>query len=183
VNDDMTALSGWQNFYVIVGSSAGALIGLQFVVMTLVANMPITRGNVHAADAFTTPTVVHFGVVLFLSAVACAPWVGIATVAVLWGVVSFIGVLYIILVARRLRSQSVYRAVFEDRLFHVLLPMTAYALLAVSAWAAYSHPRPALFLVGAVALLLLFVGIHNAWDIVTYHVFVKKHEQPDGERQ
>ena len=37
----MTALSGWENFYVIVGSSAGALIGLQFVVMTLIADMPL----------------------------------------------------------------------------------------------------------------------------------------------
>jgi len=34
----MTALDGWENFYVIVGSSAGALIGLQFVVITLIAN-------------------------------------------------------------------------------------------------------------------------------------------------
>jgi len=68
----MTSLSGWQNFYVIVGSSAGALIGLQFVVMTLIANMPITRNDAHAGDAFTTPTVVHFGVVLLLSAACCA---------------------------------------------------------------------------------------------------------------
>jgi len=37
----MNPLGTWQNFYVIVGSSAGALIGLQFVVMTLIANMPI----------------------------------------------------------------------------------------------------------------------------------------------
>ncbi len=36
----MTALGGWQNFYVIVGSSAGTLIGLQFVVMALVADLP-----------------------------------------------------------------------------------------------------------------------------------------------
>ena len=40
----MTALSGWENFYVIVGSSAGALIGLQFVVITLIADMPIGNG-------------------------------------------------------------------------------------------------------------------------------------------
>jgi hypothetical protein len=35
--------------------------------------------------------------------------------------------------------------------------------------------------VGAAALLLLFIGIHNAWDIVTYHVFVKRREQKDDE--
>src|SRR5205807_10331939 len=128
----------------------------------------IARGDAQAGDAFTTPTVVHFGVVLFLSAAVSAPWDGIATVAVLWGLVGLGGVVYVVLVARRLRLQTAYQAVFEDRLFHVLLPLMAYAMLAVSACAAYSYPRPGLFVVGAAALLLLFVGIHNAWDIVTY---------------
>jgi hypothetical protein len=179
----MTALSAWQNFYVIVGSSAGALIGLQFVVMTLVANMPVTRVDAQAGDAFTTPTVVHFGAVLLLSAVASAPWDGLAAVAVLWGLLGLSGVVYVVLVARRLRSLTAYRAVFEDRLFHVLLPFAAYAALAASACAAYSHPRPALLGVGAAALLLLFAGIHNAWDIVTFHVFVKRPEQGEDERR
>lgn len=96
------------------------------------------------------------------------------------------GVVYVVLVARRLRLQTViadaYQAVFEDWLFHVLLPLTAYAMLAVSACVAYSHPRPALFLVSAAVLLLLSIGIHNAWDIVTYHVFVKRREQREDER-
>jgi hypothetical protein len=35
----MTAIAGWENFYVIVGSSAGALIGLQFVVITLLSTV------------------------------------------------------------------------------------------------------------------------------------------------
>src|SRR4029077_3944972 len=61
--NDMTPLSGWQNFYVIVGSSAAVLIGSHFVFMTLVANMPITRVDAHAGNTFTTPSVVHFGVV------------------------------------------------------------------------------------------------------------------------
>ncbi len=179
----MTALSGWENFYAIVGSAAGALIGLQFVVMTLIANMPMTRSNAHAGDAFTTPTVVHFGVVLLLSAVACAPWNEIGTVATLWGLVGLIGVLYVIHVDRRQRSQTAYQPVFEDQLFHVLLPLMAYAMLAVSACVANYHPRPALFFVGTVALTLLFIGIHNAWDIVTYHVFVKGPEQRETERR
>jgi hypothetical protein len=51
----MTALSGWANFYVIVGSSAGALIGLQFVVMALVADMPRSPNQAQAGQAFATP--------------------------------------------------------------------------------------------------------------------------------
>ncbi len=179
----MTDLSGWVNFYVIVGSSAGGLIGLQFVVMTLIANMPLSRADAQAGNAFSTPTVLHFGVVLLLSAAACAPWDGIAALATLWGVVGLGGVGYVALVARRLRRQTVYQPVFEDRLFHVFLPFTAYAVLAGSACAAPFRPRGALFLVAAAALLLLFIGIHNAWDIVTYNVFVQRREHKEDERK
>jgi hypothetical protein len=63
----MTALAGWENFYVFVGSSAGALIGRQFVVMALVADMPRTRAQAQAGHAFATPAIVHFGAVLMLS--------------------------------------------------------------------------------------------------------------------
>jgi hypothetical protein len=62
------------------------------------------------------------------------------------------------------------------------LPLAAYATLAGSACAARPHARPALFLVAAAALLLLFIGIHNAWDAVTYHVFVRRREQRDAEQ-
>ncbi len=173
----MTVLDGWENFYVIVGSSAGALIGLQFVVITLIAAKPITGVDAQAGGAFATPSVVHFGVVLLLSAIVSAPWDGITTVAVLWGSVGLCGVVYAVVVARRMRGQSAYQPVFEDWLFHVLLPFAAYAVLTISAYAAYSRARPALFLVGAAALLLLFIGIHNAWDAVTYHVFVRSRQE------
>jgi hypothetical protein len=172
----MTVLEGWENFYVIVGSAAGALIGLQFVVITLIAAKPIARVDALAGGAFATPSVVHFGVVLLLSAIASAPWKEIITVAVLWGSVGVCGIVYVV-VARRMRIQSAYQPVFEDWLFHVLLPFAAYAVLAISAYVAHSHARPALFFVGAAALLLLFIGIHNAWDAVTYHVFVRSRQE------
>jgi hypothetical protein len=172
----MTALDGWENFYVIVGSSAGALIGLQFVVITLIAEMPI-RGAAQASGAFSTPSVVHFGIVLLLSAIVSAPWNGISIVTLFCGFVGLCGVVYAIIVARRMRRQTAYQPVFEDWLFHILLPFAAYAMLAASAYVAHSHGRPALFLVGAAALLLLFIGIHNAWDAVTYHVFVRRREE------
>jgi hypothetical protein len=178
----MTALDGWENFYVIVGSSAGALIGLQFVVLALIAEAPIAGRDAQAGAAFTTPSVVHFGIVLFLSAIVSAPWHGIGKVAILWGLIGFGGIIYAIIVTRRLRVQTIYKPVFEDWLFHVLLPIVAYAVMAVSACVACSHERQALFLVAASALLLLLIGIHNAWDIVTYHVFAQKREQREVEQ-
>jgi hypothetical protein len=178
----MTALAGWENFYVIVGSSAGALIGLQFVVITLIADTPIARADAQASGAFSTPSVVHFGAVLFLSAIATVPWSGLTPVAVLWGLLGPFGIAYSVIVARRLRTQTSYKPVGEDWLFHALLPLAAYAALAGSACAAHSHAHLALFLVAAAVLLLLFIGIHNAWDAVTYHVFVRRREQREIDR-
>jgi len=179
----MTAFTGWENFYVIVGSSAGALIGLQFVVVTLIAEIPIVRDAERAGSAFATPTIVHFGAVLLLSAVISAPWHGTTAAAILWGVMGLVGVVYVVIVARRMRVQTAYSPQFEDRLFHVLLPFAAYATLTGSAYAARSNVGGALFGVGAAALLLLFSGIHNAWDAVTYHVLVNKRGQQKDERR
>jgi hypothetical protein len=178
----MSPLNGWANFYVIVGSSAGALIGLQFVVMTLIAGRSVARGEAQAGDAFSTPSVVHFGVALLLSALLSAPWDGLSTVALVWGSVGLIGIVYVAVVARRMRAQTIYQPVFEDWLFHALLPLVAYAILAGSAFVARSSARTALFLVGAAALLLLFIGIHNAWDTVTHLVFIEKQGKREAER-
>ena len=176
----MTPLSGWENFYVIVGSSAGALIGLQFVVITLIADLPMGPNAAQAGAAFGTPTIVHFGAVLLLAGIQCAPWPGITSVAVIWGVLGFTGVVYSALTIRRMRSQTAYQPEFEDWLFHALLPFVAYMTLTISAIIALSGPRGSLFAVAAAAMLLLFIGIHNAWDAVTYHVYYqrRKHQDP-----
>jgi len=179
----MTALAAWQNFYVIVGSSAGALIGLQFVVMTLIATMPAVRGQPQAGAAFATPTIVHFAAVLLLAGMLSAPWGSVRQAAMFWGILGLSGVVYEIIVVRRMRIQTLYTPVFEDWLFHVLLPFAAYGMLAGSAGWAGSHADGALFAVGVAALMLLFTGIHNAWDAVTYHVFVKKPVPQRAEEQ
>ena len=176
---NLTTFAGWENFYVIVGSSAGALIGLQFVVMTLVAERLMPAAE--TTDAFATPSVIHFGVVLLLSALVSAPWSGIGAVALLWGLVGLSGIVYTIVVARRLRTQSQYTPVFEDWLCHVHLPFAAYAILVGSAFAARSYSRTVLFCVGAAALLLLFVGIHNAWDAATYVIAQGRRESTGHE--
>jgi hypothetical protein len=170
----MTALSGWENFYVIAGSSAGALIGLQFVVMTLIASRPIGRGQAEAGATFATPTVVHFGAVLLLAGIQTAPWSGVGEPAALWLLLGLSGIIYEIVIARRMRTQTIYAPVFEDWLFHAILPLLAYGTLAASAYGARFNVSLALYPVGAAAMLLLFIGIHNAWDTVTYHILERK---------
>ena len=172
----MAELGKWDSFYVIIGSAAGALIGLQFVVMTLLAQRPPMRAAETGA-AFSTPTVVHFSVVLLLSALLRAPWESKTSVIALCGAIGIAGVIYALLTAIRIRRQTLYTPDIEDRLFHFLVPLGAYVALAGSAIAALSYEREALFGFGGATLLLLFCGIHNAWDATAYHVLVNRPRQ------
>src|SRR2546427_13178227 len=121
----MPVPAGWENFCVVVGSSAGALIGLQFVVITLIAANPIARADARAGGTFATPSVVHFSLVLSLSAILSAPSDAISPVAVLWAFVGLGGVVYVVVVARRMRGPSAYPPVVEDWVFYILLPFSA----------------------------------------------------------
>jgi fatty acid desaturase len=71
-------------------------------------------------------------------------------------------------VLRRVRRQKDYQPVLEDWLFHTVLPLVSYTALLVAAIVLPGHPAPALFVIAAGTVLLLFIGIHNAWDNVTY---------------
>ena len=166
----MHDLADWDSFYVITGAAAGALIGLQFVVLTLIAQRPGVAAP-EAGNAFSTPTIIHFGTALLLSAMLRAPWHDILAPAILWGLTGLAGFIYVLVTIARMRRQTAYRPQLEDWLCHALLPALAYAALAVSAVAAPIATREALFAVGGAALLLLFIGIHNAWDSVSWHVF------------
>ena len=170
----MNILTEWRTFYGLLGSAAGALTGLQFGTMALIADMPVTPGDSDAGETFATPTVVHFTTALVLAAILSAPWYGIAPPAILWGLTGVLGLAYVGYVVRRIRVGVAYQPVLEDWCFHVVLPALAYATLAGSAAAAPAHPRASLFAVAAAALLLLLIGIHNAWDNVTYLVLKKR---------
>jgi len=174
----MTELAGWENFYVIVGGSAGALIGLQFVALSLIANQPLARANAQTGGTFSTPTIIHFSAVLALSAILSAPWDGITAPGYVYGVMGCAGVIYSAGVAWRIRRQTAYKPEFEDWLFHVILPLVAYGILVACAIATRQRSREALFGVGGAALLLLLIGIHNTWDAVLYHVFTRRQDQP-----
>ena len=178
----MQLLAEWDSFCVIVGSSAGALIGLQFVVMTLKAERRMPRSS-DAGGAFGSPTVVHFSVVLFLSALFRAPWQSVTTVAVIIGLFGVGGLVYAVIVLRRMLRQTVYRPVAEDWVFHLILPFFAYALFAATPLIALTREREALFGSAGAALLLLFVGIHNAWDAVSFQVFFPKEHTGESRKK
>ena len=167
----MSELGGWDSFYMIVGGAAGALIGLQFVVMTLIAEKPSPR-IAEAGPVFSTPTIIHFSATLLVSALLRAPWPSVAAAALACGAVGLCGAIYTLLLVWRIKRQSAYQPDAEDWSFHILLPLVAYGLMMLAPLPSLAHARETLFGIGAGVLLLLFTGIHNAWDAVSYQVFV-----------
>lgn len=169
-------LSQWETFFFLIGSSGAALTGLMFVVVTLAADSTAPRSP-DTVNAFATPNVIHFIVVFFLSAVLTAPWQRLRDPAHVLGAGAIGGIVYVLIVVRRMIRQSAdsgYKPVVEDWVFHACLPMAAYAMLFVGA-AGLSHEQHwALFLIGTVTMLLLAIGIHNAWDTVTYLIANRK---------
>lgn len=165
-------IAAWESFYVIVGSSAAALTGLQFVVIALIADVG-RRSNDGEIDAFGTPTVVHFSAALLVSAILSAPWRTLVNPAFALGAFGVGGLVYWLIVLRRARRQKGYQPVFEDWLWHIILPFVAYAAILAAAISLPSDPAPALFATGAATLLLVFIGIHNSWDTVTYITFTQ----------
>jgi len=181
LTDALPALTGWESFYVIVGGAAAALTGLQFVVIAIVADSTV-RSTTDTIDAFGTPTIVHFCVALLIAAMGSVPWHSLRSAALVLGAIGLGGLAYEAIVIRRTRRQTGYRPVLEDWIWHVVLPLLAYAATLGSGLALSARPEAALFVAGIAALLLLFVGIHNAWDTVTY-VAVATREPPSSNDQ
>jgi hypothetical protein len=165
---DTLPLTDWQSFYVIVGSSGAALIGLQFIVITLIAQSSIKSSHTQLG-AFGTPQLVHFGAALSVAAVMSAPWHTLQPAAIGIGLCGVVGLVFVGLVLRRSRKQQDYKLVWEDWLWHAIVPFVVYAALII---AAFMVQRSAitLFVVAAIALSLVFIGIRNAWDTVTFIV-------------
>ena len=163
-------LHAWADFYVIVGTAAASLTGLMFVVITLVAGV---RGFTtrQGLATFSTPTVVHFSTVLGIAAVLAVPWPTIACAAAVLVVAGIAGVAYATAIAVKAlgsRDGSDYEADWEDRVFYVVLPFVAYGAILLAAIGLLAAIRGALFMLGGASMLLIFMGIHNAWDVVVY---------------
>jgi hypothetical protein len=168
----LSPLAAWQNFYVIIGSAAATLTGLMFVVITLIAGVARTRVTQprDGIAVFSTPNVVHFCAVLLIAAILSAPWQALWNASLLLGFSGLVAVTYIIILLKRARRQTSYQPVLEDWLCHTVLPLLSYTALFIAAVVLPRSPAPALFVIAAVTLMLLFIGIHNAWDNVTYTV-------------
>jgi hypothetical protein len=175
----LQALADWGNFYVIVGSAAGGLTGLMFVVIALGAEAGVI-GSERALRAFATPTVAHFGAVLLLAALATVPGHKVTTLTLGVGALGIAGVAYVAWIMTEARRQHDYQPVMSDWLWHGVMPFVAYGGLATAALILYwQQGEVALYILAAAGVLLLYSGIHNAWDTALWLATLTKQKEPD----
>jgi hypothetical protein len=157
--------AGWEDFYLLIGSAAAALIGLLFVVSTLTAGRArslVLRGN----RLYLSPIVWHFGAILVLSGGAMAPVITPAAFAAATGFLSIIGLVTGLRIALAIRRASPGEAF--DLCWYGLAPAALYLLLAATAFGLAAARLWAVSAAAALLMALLLVCIHNAWDLVTW---------------
>jgi hypothetical protein len=160
-------MTRWESFYVIIGSSGAALIGIQFIVVTLIAGMR-RRPPIESVAAFATPTLVHFTGALLIAAIMSAPWPSLLSVSLAVAACGVGGLVYTAVVIGREWRQTYYKPVWQDWVWYGILPGVVYGVFAVAALFLQSRTTVTLFFIGADALGLLCIGIHNAWDSITH---------------
>lgn len=161
----VSLMAGWDSFYVITGSAAAALTGLMFVVIALTGEgLEATPNTIALVRAWGTPTIVHFGAVLLMATILTTPGHSVLTLSVCVGGCGVAGLGFSRWVVRQARLQTEYVPKADNWRWHLTLPVVAYASLLGAAGALWWRTAPALVLVGAAVLLLLYIGIHNSWD-------------------
>jgi len=69
---------------------------------------------------------------------------------------------------------SNYVPVSEDWIWNAILPALAYGALFGVAFSIWIAPQQSMYGVAAVCVALVFVGIHNAWDIAVWNTTTSK---------
>jgi hypothetical protein len=80
---------------------------------------------------------------------------------------------------RRARRQTAYAPVMEDWVWHVLLPYGCYIDLSLTSLFLRIGPRFMAFVIAGATLVLLVIGIHNAWDSVTHMIVAAARDRRD----
>jgi hypothetical protein len=168
----------WQTFYEIVGSAAAALTGLQFVVLAVLAQSE-RPGGMREVSAFGTPTVVNFVVALLIAAFMSAPWRALQQLGCCLVVCAVFGLVYSTRVLYHARKATSYKPDAEDWVWYLILPFIGYGVLVAAGILLLMSQIWALTVPAVIGILFLLLGIHNAWDTLTYLVVHRPESLPD----
>ncbi len=157
-------LEGWSDFFLMLGSSGAALIGLMFVVITLTANKADRAG----VDLYSSPIVAHFAACFVISAAAMAHGIPLCGFGAIVAAVGLLGILVALRVLLGMRRDDIPVPHWSDPWCYGVAPLALYIALVVAGWLVSGGKEWTVALVGSLAVVLLLVAIRNAWDLLTF---------------
>lgn len=157
-------LADWRDFYVTIGTASGAILGASFIVATLAAGL---KERITGLRGFVSPTAFHLATVLVGSAILTIPTLTSLSLAILLGTSGLGGTIYGLVVAARIWTLRLDPA---DRACYVFLPILAYAALVAAAVIVHWAVTAALDTLAAAFVVILVVGVRNAWDMATFMI-------------
>jgi hypothetical protein len=163
----------WETFYLMVGSSAGALIGLVFVVITLSGEIDPARAGI-AQRTFMSPTIFHFVTVLIVSCAAVVTSLPREAMALAITIPAIAGVWNSGVAIAILTSGKLNVTHWTDYLYYGALPAVGHLWLIAAAWMVWQQAAFAEYGVAIGAMGLLLLGIRDAWDLATWLTYHKK---------
>jgi hypothetical protein len=156
----------WGEFFLLIGSAAAVLIGLIFVVISLMQDR--SRSSVlTGSKLYMGPIVLEVSFVLVVSAAALVPHISrnlfsaIAGIVALWGlargIASTLGIW-------RLRAEVHW----TDIWFYGVIPTLLYMVFCAVAFAFWQSLPWAHYGLAAVLTAILLSAIRNEWDLITW---------------
>jgi hypothetical protein len=163
-----TGLAQWHDFYTLIGAASATLVGLIFVAASIGAEV-FTLAHQAGVRSFLSPTVVHFTAILVVCLLASMPTQTWAVLGALQTCVGAIGLVYSGWVWRRMMKHGIAASIDTiDRLWYALLPIPAYLLVIVAGVSLCKQSWFSLDVLASALILLLLIGIRNAWDMTVW---------------
>ncbi len=163
----LDALHDWHEFFIAIGAASAGLLGAMFVVASIGSGF-LTKKHAAATRVFLTPTVIHLATVMFACALTVVPTLERVSFGVVFGLGGLIGLIYSCEIGLNVKRRREIDA--EDRIWYAALPVLGYAAIAVAGLLALLGKPAGLEILAAALVLLLAVGIRNAWDMILFFV-------------
>jgi hypothetical protein len=168
------ALAGWMQFYALLGAASATLVGLLFVAATVAAGV-FSSNRPAALRMFLSASVTHFCTILVACLIVLVPshnWLSLGAMSAGCGV---FGLGYCGIAWRDTVRDGLAKSIdLEDRIWYAVLPVVCYVFETASGFALAVRPALGCDALAASLVLLLVVGIHNAWDITVWTVTRKR---------
>lgn len=162
----------WQNFYLLAGGASATLVGLMFVAISLGSGLYAPQHLPGLARSLS-PTFTYFVYVLVTAVIVLVPTV---TATVLGGLLVLVGLASLGYTLGKLpgtRERYRKREIDKsDLMWYLLLPVISYLLYCDAGIGLLkAGPRGrALDVLASASVLLLVIGVRNAWDLVIWMV-------------